>query len=592
MGIFDMKFFRFLGFKKHPKAPWSKYYNKKAMEIKIPDMSLYEYYEKCSLKYKDKYAMDYYGNKITYESLSLKIDECAKAFASYGIRKGDVVTICMPNTPEGIISFFALNKLGAVSNMMHPLASENEIKDTLIETGSVMLVLIDIAYSKVKRIIDETEVYKTVIVRPCDSMKFFMNIGYQLTMGRKTELPFNDSKFITYREFIKNGKNYNKTVNNYVGSKDDPAVMLHSGGSTGTPKSIVLSNANFITLVKQAKIVFDELKVGDKCLSIMPIFHGFGLGVCVYTPLCVGAECIVIPQFKANEFDKLLNKYHPEFVIGVPTLFEALIKTPEVRSKNLNLNYLKYVISGGDSLKKSLEDNINNFLRSHGSTTQIIQGYGMSETLAAIALDFKSNPKSGTFGVPFPGCYIGIFSPEDEEVPYGVEGEICVCGPNVMMGYYNNEKETNAALHIHSDGNVWLHSGDLGKMDKDGYITYTSRLKRLIISSGYNVYPSQIEAVLESHPAVMLSSVVGMPHKYKQEVPKAFIVLNRGYKANDALIKELKALCKKNLSKFSLPYEYEFRKSLPKTLVGKVDFRKLQNENNEIRMREKNEVKK
>jgi len=160
-----------------------------------------------------------------------------------------------------------------------------------------------------------------------------------------------------------------------------------------------------------------------------------------------------------------------------------------------------------------------------------------------------------------------------------------------MMGYYNNEKETNAALHIHKDGNVWLHSGDLGKMDKDGYITYTSRLKRLIISSGYNVYPSQIEAVLESHPAVMLSSVVGIPHKYKQEVPKAFIVLNRGYKANDPLIKELKALCKKNLSRFSLPYEYEFRKSLPKTLVGKVDFRKLQNENNEMRMREQNEVK-
>ena len=591
MSIFDMKFFRFLGFKKRPSSPWSKYYDKKDMEIKIPDMSLYEFYEKNSSRYKDRFAMDYYGTKITYESLSTKIEECAKAFASYGSRKGDVITICMPNTPEGIISFLALNKLGAVSNMMHPLASENEIKDTLIETGSVMLVLIDIAYSKVKKIIDETDVYKTVIVRPSDSMKFFMNIGYQLTMGRKTELPFDDSKYITYKEFIKNGKNYNKTNNNYVGSKDDPAVMLHSGGSTGTPKAIVLSNSNFITLVKQAEVVFDELKVGDKCLSIMPIFHGFGLGVCVYTPLCVGAECIVVPQFKASEFDKLLNKHTPEFVIGVPTLFEALIKTPKSRSKNLRLNYLKYVISGGDCLKKSLETDINNFLHDHGSTTQIIQGYGMSETLAAIALDFKSNPKSGTFGVPFPGCYIGIFSPEDEEVPYGVEGEICVCGPNVMMGYYNNEKETNAALHIHKDGNVWLHSGDLGKMDKDGYITYTSRLKRLIISSGYNVYPSQIEAVLESHPAVMLSSVVGIPHKYKQEVPKAFIVLNRGYKANDTLIKELKALCKKNLSRFSLPYEYEFRKSLPKTLVGKVDFRKLQNENNEMRMREQNEVK-
>lgn len=582
-----MKFFRFFGFKQKPNAPWSKYYNKEEMDLKIPNTSLYQYFIDNMKDYPELNAMDYYGTKITYKQLSEKIDECANSFLSYGIRKNDVVTICMPNTPEGIVSFLALNKIGAISNMIHPLSSENEIRNTLLETSSVMLVLIDIDYTKVKNIIDETDVYKIIIVRPNNSMPFFMNLGYSVTMGYKTELPKKDKKYIFWKDFIKNGKSYKKSNYNYVGKKNTPAVMLHSGGSTGNPKAIVLSNGNFIALVEQAKIVFDELEKKDKCLSIMPIFHGFGLGVCVYTPLCVGAECIILPQFKPNEFGKLLNKSKPEFVIGVPTLFEALLKME--KHEKMKLNYLKYVISGGDTLKPSMEDKINKFLTDHGSSTRIIQGYGMSESLAAIALGFKNIPKKGSVGVPFPGCYIGIFSPEDKEVPYGKEGEICVSGPNVMLGYYNNEKETNLALHIHEDSNVWLHSGDLGTMDKNGFIRYTGRIKRLIVSSGYNVYPNQIEALIESHPAVMLCSVVGIPHPYKVEVPKAFIVLNKGFKKSDELVLELKKMCKKNLPKYAQIYEYEFRKSLPRTMVGKVDFRKLQKENIEKRLKEKNE---
>ena len=584
-----MKFFRFLGFKKKPNAPWSKYYHKKDMDLFVPDISLYEHFLNSMKNYPNRNAFDYFGTKTTYSDLVKKIDLCAKAFLSYGIRKNDVVTICMPNTPEGIISFLALNKIGAISNMVHPLASENEIKNDLNETGSVMMVLIDIDYEKIKNIINDTEVYKVIVVRASDSMSFFMKLGYNLTVGLKTELPRKNSKYIYWEEFMKNASTYQNDYH-YVGKKNTPAVMLHSGGSTGTPKAIVLSNGNFVTLVEQSRIVFDELEVGDKCLSIMPIFHGFGLGVCVYTPLCVGAECILIPQFKADEFDKILTKYRPEFVIGVPTLFEAMMKSE--RADRLKLNYIKYIISGGDTLSLSLEKRINTFLSDHGSSTRIVQGYGMSECLAAICLGFKNILEYGSIGVPFPGCYIGIFSPEDKEMPYGEEGEICISGPNVMLGYYNNEKETNAALHIHDDGNVWLHSGDLGVMNKNGFIKYTGRLKRLIICSGYNVYPVQIEELLETHPAVMQATVVGIPHPYKQQVPKAFIVLNKGYKENDSLLQELKKLVEKNLPKYSKIYEYEFRKSLPKTMVGKVDFRRLQEENNRKRREENHEKKK
>ncbi len=584
-----MKFFRFLGFKKKPKAPWSKYYHKKDMDLFVPDISLYDNFLNSMKKYPNNNAIDYFGTKITYRDLVSKVDLCAKAFLSYGIRKNDVVTICMPNTPEGVISFLALNKIGAISNMIHPLASMNEIKNDLIDTGSVMMILIDVDYEKIKDVINDTEVYKIIVVRASDSMPFLMKFGYNLTTGKKTVLPRKNSKYISWREFMKNAYTYQNDYH-YIGKKNTPAVMLHSGGSTGKPKAIVLSNGNFVTLVEQSRVVFDELEVGDKCLSIMPIFHGFGLGVCVYTPLCVGAECVLIPQFNALEFDKILTKYKPGFVIGVPTLFEAMMKSE--RAASLRLNYIKYIISGGDTLSLSLEKRINTFLKDHGATTRIVQGYGMSECLAAISLGFKNILEYGSIGVPFPGCYVGIFSSEDKEMPYGKEGEICISGPNVMLGYYNNEKETNAALHIHEDGNIWLHSGDLGVMNENGFIKYTGRLKRLIVTSGYNVYPVQIEELLETHPAIMQATVVGIFHPYKQQVPKAFIVLNKGYKESDALICELKELVDKNLPKYSKVYEYEFRKSLPKTMVGKVDFRRLQQENNKQRRKEANEKKK
>lgn len=587
MSILDSSFFRFFGFKKKPNAPWSKYYSKKAMDLNVPDISLYECFHESMKQYPKNYALNYYGSRMSYEELDKRIGECANAFLNYGIRKNDVVTICMPNTPEGVIAFLALNKIGAIANMIHPLSGENEIKKMLNDTGSVMLVLIDINYSKIKNIIDDTDVYKIIVVRAGNSMPLFMKFAYQVSTFTKMELPRNNNKYIYWNDFMKSAVNY-KNKYQYVGKKNTPAVMLHSGGSTGSPKTVVLSNGNFVTLVEQSRIVFDELKVGDKCLAIMPIFHGFGLGVCTYTPLCVGAEVILIPKFRADEFDKILNKHKPEFVIGVPTLFEAMLKSE--RADLLKLNYMKYVISGGDTLSLTLEKKINEFLHEHGATTRIIQGYGMSESLAAICLGFKNIPEYGSVGVPFPRCYMGMFNSDDEEVPYGEEGEICVSGPNVMLGYYNNEKETNAALHIHKDGNVWLHSGDLGVMNKNGFIKYTGRLKRLIVTSGYNVYPTQIEELLETHPAVMKCTVVGIPHPYKQNVPKAYIVLNKGYRENDKLIQEFNELTLKNLPKYAKVYEYEFRKSLPKTMVGKVDFRKLQQENNERRNNEKKKI--
>ena len=571
MSIFDI-------IKKKENNRWEKYYTKAEWNINVPDVSIYNYMSNKANNYLDTIAFNYFGKTIKYKELLKQIDMCAMAFRSQGVRVGDVVTICMPNTPEGIICFFALNKIGAISNMIHPLSGEQEIKMYLNSTNSVMLVMIDVCYEKIKNIIKETNVYKTIVVSASDSMPFWLGLGYSFTQGLKIEKPRKSTEYIYYKDFLLKSYNYH---GNYAVEmkKDDPAVILHSGGTTGNPKGIVLSNGNFNSLAAQSRIVFKRVEIGDRCLTIMPIFHGFGLGVSVHCPLSLGATCILVPQFDSRKFDKLLKKYKPNVLLGVPTLYEALIKT---NNTDLDLSILKYVISGGDSLSNSLERRINVFLAECGSNEKINQGYGMTECLASVSLSYDKGSREGSIGIPFPGSYFKIVKPgTQEELPIDTDGEICISGPTVMLGYLDNEKETNEVLQIHKDGKVWLHTGDIGLIDKDGIIYYRQRLKRMIVTSGYNVYPSRIEEVIEEHDAVLKCSVVGIPHPYKLEVPKAYIVLKNGYSPTLSVKSSIKKHCEKNLAKYSIPYEFEFRKSLPKTLIGKVDINKLKEENEE-----------
>ena len=556
------------------KAPWLKYYKKEDRKIKVDDISIYEMLVKCSEGRDKLTAINYYGKLISYKTFLHLIDQAALAFQSQGIRKGDVVTICMPNTPEALVSFYAINKIGAIANMIHPLSGEQEIKDYLTSTHSVMLIMIDICYEKVKNIIKETDVYKTIVTSASDSMNFLLAFGYQIIQGYKVKKPKRSEDYLYWKDFIRKGLTYHgKTEPNTT--KDTPAVILHSGGTTGSPKGIVLTNGNFNALTEQAKIVFSHLGTGEKVLAIMPIFHGFGLGVSINAPLDLGCEVALIPQFNAKKFDKLIEKYRPNIMFGVPTLYEALINT---KNDHLDLSMVKYMISGGDSLSPSLERRINVYLANHGAKITITQGYGMTESLAAVALAYGDANKPGSIGIPFPSNLIKIVKPgTQEELPYGEDGEICVHGPTVMLGYLDNEKETNEMLQIHKDGLIWLHTGDIGMMDEDGVIYYKQRLKRMIISSGYNVYPAYVEQIIEEHEAVLKCTVIGIPHPYKMEVPKAYIVLKNGY--NPLTVKKsIKDHCKKNLASYAIPAEFEYRKSLPKTLIGKVDFKKLQEE--------------
>lgn len=587
MSVFDFDYFQKYYMNSRPNAPWEKYYAPGDMDLDVEDISIYRFMYKCAEDYMDSVAIEYFGVQITYEEFMEKIDTTARAFLSYGVRKGDVVTILSANVPEALYSFYALNRIGAVANLLHPLLSENEIKDALNTYKSMMLVALDICYPRIKNVLDETEVYKTLIISAKDSMPLHLRIGYELVRGRKEEKPAAGRDFIYWKYFFNAGKKYHKTLDIEEPFKDDPAVILQSGGTTGVPKGIVLSNGNFNAATMQAQRALPDLCKEDVILGIMPIFHGFGLEVSINDAFAVGAKVVLIPQFNAKHFDKLVKQHNPSVLVGVPTLFEAMKNHPGM--EDADLSNLKYVIAGGDSFNKKKVQYINAFLHDHGARTNFTQGFGMTEAVAAISFDRKDNSKEGSVGIPWPGTYVKICEPgTDKELPYGEVGEICIFGPTVMLGYYDNEEETKDTLLVHSDGNVWLHSGDLGSMDEDGFITYRQRIKRMIITSGYNVYPAQIEEVLEKHPAVSEVTVIGVLHPYKIEVGKVFAVLRDGFDP-EAVKEELIELCKKNLAVYAIPREWEFCDSLPKTIVGKTDYRKLQEEELERRKKEESE---
>ena len=559
----------------HKKA-WDKFYKKNERNIEVPNLSAYEFLRESNKDNMDAIAINYFNKTMTFKYFFGEVNLCAKALRSQGIRPGDVVTVLMANTPEAVIAFYAINKIGAIANMVHPLSAEEEIKHSLNATKSVMLIAINVSCKKVVNIIEETDVYKTVVVSPGDSMPPLLKFGYYITQGRKIEVPKKSEDFMFWNDFMAKGKNYTQKVLVKT-TKDQACVILHSGGTTGTPKNIVLTNGNLNALSVQGRIIFPTIESGDSMLTVLPLFHCFGLCVCVHAVMCLNGGCILVPQFDAKRFDKLFSKYKPTLVAGVPTLYEALLTNKYM--ENMDLSYLKYAICGGDSLTEAKNNEINKFFDQHGVQRHVIQGYGMTETCGPTVAGIMDTNKPGAIGIPLPGNDMKIVSIDTkEEVPVGEVGEICIAGPVVMPGYLDNEKETNEMLEKDEKGKVWVHTGDLGYVDENGVLYYVQRLKRMLIVSGYNVYPSHVENILMQHPAVLNCGVIGIPHPYKVQVPKAFIVLNDGYKVDNALKKEIKEYCEKNLAFYMIPKEFVFRESLPKTMIGKVNYRELEKE--------------
>ena len=558
------------------RTPWYAKMGVVPCHLEYQQCSMEEAVEKIAEKYPKLTAYNFLGTNTKYPDLVKEIRACAAALKACGVRPGEKVTICLPNMPMAIAMFYGVNMIGAIANMIHPLSAEGEIEFYLNDSESVAAITVDMFYQKFENIRRNTPKLKTMIVCSIkDGLNPLMKVGYQLTKGRKIAPLPKDGSYLTWKEFLAKGKGM--TDVRVSRAANDPAVILYSGGTTGVTKGILLSNLNFNALGAQIIATNPMFAPGDKMLAIMPMFHGFGLGVSIHSMLVNGGQCILVPQFTPKTYAELLRKHHPNFIAGVPTLYEALLRIDGL--EKLDLSCLKGVFSGGDSLSVELKKRFDAFLHDHGAKISVREGYGTTECVTASCLTPIDEFREGSIGIPFPDTYYKIVKVgTEEEVPYGTEGEICLAGPTVMLKYVNHPEETANTRRVHADGMTWIHTGDLGMMDSDGFVYFRQRIKRMIITSGYNVYPSQIENILDAHEYVHMSCVIGVKDPYKMQKVKAFVMLKPGIEPSDTIKKELLDYCRTKIARYAMPYDIEFRAELPKTLVGKVAYRVLEQE--------------
>lgn len=559
------------------KTPWIDHLEGLPAHLNYFQGSMYDKLAEIATNYPDYIAYDFMGGKVKYRDFINKVDECARALAAIGVKEGESVTICMPNAPQAVIMFYAVNKIGAIANMVHPLSGEKEIEFCLKQASSVVCLTLDQFYGKFENIRGNVPLRSLILTSIKDVLSPVKRKGYYLAEGRKIKKVPENAEIVWWEKFLRDGNNYHGPFH-AVRNAQDPAAILYSGGTTGTMKGILLSNLNFNALGQQIIATNPMFKPGDKMLAVMPIFHGFGLGVCIHSMLSSGGRCLLIPRFNPESYAKLLKKHKPNFIAGVPTLYEALLRLKTLN--RVDLSCLKGVFSGGDSLSIELKKRFDDFLEQHNASIHVREGYGTTECVTASCLTPIHTAKEGSIGLPFPDTYYKIVKPgTEEEVPYGEEGEICLSGPTVMMEYINNPKETADTLRKHADGLTWVHTGDLGIMDDEGFIYFKQRIKRMIITSGYNVYPSQIENALDAHELVHMSCVIGVPDPLKMQKVVAYVVLKPGVKVSEDEAREiLLKYCEKHMAKYALPREIRFRDALPKTLVGKVAYRVLEEE--------------
>ena len=558
------------------KTPWKAAMGDIPMHLEYFEGSMFDKVLDIANRYPNNVAFDFMGRSTTYKKMVEEIENCAKALKTIGVREGDHVTIALPNCPQAIYMFYAVNLVGAVCNMIHPLSAEKEIEFYLNASHSVTAITLDQFYHKFENIRQNTGIVNIIIASVKDELSKPVRAGYMLTEGRKIRKIPKDAPVIRWREFMAMSRHcfYNYKVER---KSDDPAVILYSGGTTGTTKGIVLTNKNFNALGQQVIATNPMFRPGDKMLAAMPVFHGFGLGVCIHTMLSQGGRCILVPRFTAKSYAKLIVKYRCNFIAGVPTLYEALLRLSTMDGADLSC--LKGVFSGGDSLSIELKKKLDKFLYDHKATIQVREGYGTTETVTACCLTPPTMFKEGSIGIPFPDTYIKIVEPgTDRELPYGEEGEILLAGPTVMREYMDNPEETAQTLRTHADGMTWVYTGDLGCMDDEGFVYFKGRAKRMIVTSGYNVYPGQIENILDAHEYVQMSCVIGVPDPYKMQKVKAFVKLSPDAPKTEETKQELLNYCRKHIAKYAMPYDIEFRDELPKTLVGKVAYRVLEEE--------------
>ena len=558
--------------------PWMKYFSEESRNAEFPRMKVYSYFKEVNKSRLQETALYYYGARISVKKMILKIDHVADALDAIGVKKGDTVSMVSASTPESIYIFYALNKIGATLNAIDPRLDKKSVARMIKSSGSKVLICIDVAFPLIDAILSDIKQEHIVVQSAGTSLPTLKRLALKLAV--RSNVPYGKANIMSWDDFMDNSKNGAAHEAEYDG--DATVAICYTGGTTGFPKGVMLTNDSVNAVgfsFLHAGIVY---KPNTRFLGIMPIFSSYGLVCGIHMPMIMQQELALIPRFSPIKMGEYIKKFRPQHMIATPAFYEILIDSEEM--KGFDLSFMLTLGSGGDSMNAGLEDKLNEFMKTHNLRYPLAQGYGMSEVSAAATFCVNDRYKRGSVGIPCITTTIGIFDPETgEELGYNQPGEVCISGPSVMKGYYNNKEETEHVLRKHADGKIWVHSGDIGTVDEDGFVYIQGRVKRMITRfDGHKVFPITIESFIAEHEAVHSCSVIGVNdrERLQGQYPMAVIELNSGIDVSrrDEICREIYAKCQEHLEQRGKPVAVVCIDEIPLTGMGKNDYRKLEKE--------------
>lgn len=564
--------------------PWQKYYSKEAITASIPELTAYQYMVSQNKDNLSTKAIMYYGKKISYKNYIDMIDETARRLYNLGVTEGEVVTVMSVANPELEVLFYALNKLGAVINLIDVRSDYKQIKKYLMEVKSSEVVVMDNFLPEFDKCMEDEDidniVENVITLSPYNSVLFPFNVLAEKksrkedsTLYSKIDEIKKKNKYMTWNDLMSVHKYRYPRYPRY--KKNMVAALVHTGGTTGVPKTVKLSNENFNAMAIQYKSLNANYNKGDTFLNGIVPFVAYGIVVTIHMPMCLGMTNIIAPILSPKEFTEFMIKYKPNHTITVPTYVEHFVH--DRKADSINWKCLKNLGIGGDYFPEQSEIYVNEFLKNHGSSSIAEKGYGMTENSSTAGVCLVGVNKINSLGIPLPLNTYGIFERgTDKELKYGEEGEICITGPTEMLGYLDNEEE-GKVIKIHSDGKKWIHSEDVGIIDEDGFLFFKGRYKRLIPHGGFKLYPSYIEGIIMKHPDIDNCCVISIPDKVYGASPEAHVVIKKDSVSELKKLKEeLIKLCQDKLPSYSQPEDFIFEEDLPLTSVGKVDYKKVE----------------
>ena len=560
--------------------PWLRYYDQKYIDQALPECSAFDFVRTRNKDRLMSTAMEYYGRKFTYADLIVSVKKTAAAFRALGVKKGDIITVVSVMTPEVIYAFYAADRIGATLNLVDPRYSPEGIHDYIQEVRSRLLICLNVVYDRCEQAAKRTTVERVVVLSPADSLPLGLAIGYKAANPDRNRY---HSNVLNWKKFIAGGADASTSAEPY--DPEHACVVVHTGGTTGSPKGVLLTDRNFNAIAQQFSAYDSLFRKGQSLMNIMPPFIAYGYACGVHLPLVLGLKVIIIPNLDPDKLGGLIWKYKPEHMFGVPAHYQQMAASHQLRNKDLS--FIRNYAAGGDAISLGAEQTVNNFLETHNVEYPLAKGYGMTEVSSAATVAAGKVNKPGSVGIPMVNTLVSVFEPgTDKELPLGQRGELCISGPGVMKGYYDKPAETAAILRTHPDGRVWVHTGDIGYLDEDGFVYLDSRIKRLIIRhDGFKVFPSMIENVVSQHPAVHQCSVVGCTDKdhVQGRLPFVYLVLTQEAASaspskRKQIIRELRQMCAEELPEYVQPVGYKIIPEMPLTPVGKFDYRKLEEE--------------